>query len=353
MLHQKIIKDIQDELKHFPEKMLKGVELLAGEPDRQVGATPADIVYREDKMTLLHYKPMVNRDKIHGAPVLIVYALINRHIMLDLEPDRSFVQNLLKAGLDVYLIDWGRPGAADRYLDMGDYLNGYLDNAVEHVRDATGEERINLMGICMGGTFSVIYAALHPEKIKNLITLAAPTEFDVDDAILFLWAKRLDVDKIVDVYGNLPGDVANILYLLATPVDTVNKYVQFFKGVDNPKFVRTFLRMEKWIFDSPDMSGEVFRQFIRDLLQKNLLIQNRLILDGETVDLRNIRRPLLNVYGKYDHLAPPGSSAPLGEVVGSTDVTTLGADTGHVGIFVGSASYRTICPKITDWIKGR
>lgn len=353
MMPPTLFQDLQKEAALFPAAVFKALQRLSAHPDPQVGATPADVVYSQDAMTLLRYRPMVDETAIHPVPVLLVYALINRHILLDLEPGRSFVQNMLQSGIDVYLIDWGRPTAADRYLDMGDYLNGYLDDALECIRNRTGTGGINLMGVCMGGTLSVIYTALHPEKVKNLITLATPTQFDVDGAVLFSWAKRMDPDKIVAVHGNLPGDLANILYLLAVPVDTVNKYVQFFENIENPKFLDTFLRMEKWIFDSPDMAGEVFRQYIGDLLQKNLLIQNRFVLDGQHVDLRNIRCPLLNVYGKSDYLAPPGSSIPLGKAVGSTDATTLGVDSGHVGIFVGSMSSRTIIPKITSWIKSR
>jgi polyhydroxyalkanoate synthase len=205
----------------------------------------------------------------------------------------------------------------------------------------------------MGGTFSVIYTALHPEKIKNLVTLATPTEFDIDDAALFLWAKGFDADKVVDSFGNLPGDLANILYLLVVPVATVNKYIQFWQGIENPKFVNTFLRMEKWIFDSPDMAGEVFREWNRDLLQQNLLIKNQLVIEGQKVDLRNIKCPLLNVFGKKDYLAPPSTARSLSKAVGSRDVTTMGVDSGHVGIFVGSKSYKTISPKIAKWIRER
>ncbi len=353
MPYQEFIESVEKDLKAFPQKLIKASEVLTGDVDYDVGQTPAEVVFAEDKMKLLHYYPTEKTKTIHRTPVLIVYALINRHIMLDLEPGRSFVQNLLNKGLDVYIIDWGYPTGADRYLTLDDYLNYYLDKAIDQIRSDGNVEKINLMGICMGGTFNVIYTALHPEKVKNLITLATPTDFDVDDALLFLWAKKFDVDKIANVLGNIPGDLANFLYLLVTPVDAVNKYVRFLDDIENPKLVSTFLRMEKWIFDSPDMSGEVFREYIGKLFQKNLLIKNKLRINGEKVDLGNIRCPLLNVYGKNDYLAPPASSKPLAEKVGSKDTKTIAVDTGHVGIFVGSRSYKTICPQIVKWIRAR
>ena len=353
MSYQEIIESFEKDLKEFPKKIFRAAEVLSSDLDHRVATTPADVVFTEDKMRLLHYRSLVDKKKIHSTPVLIVYALINRYIMLDLEPGRSFIQNLLNEGLDVYLIDWGYPTGADRYLGLDDYINYYMDIALEWIRSETKTKKINLMGVCMGGTFGVIYTALHPEKVKNLITLATPTEFDIDDAGLFLWAKEFDVDKAVEGLGNLPGDLANILYLLVVPVATLNKYIQFLEGVENPKFVSTFLRMEKWIFDSPDMAGEVFREWIRDILQQNLLIKNQLVIEGQKVDLRNIKCPLLNVFGKNDYLAPPSTAKPLSKAVGSKDVTTMGVDSGHVGIFVGSKSYKTISPKIAKWIRER
>ena len=353
MSNPDLMKSIMQELTEIPQKVLRAHEVLAANPDYEVAATPADVVYSEDKMRLLHYRRLADPKQFHGTPVLIVYALINRYIMLDLEPGRSFIQNLLNQGLDIYLIDWGYPSGADRYLNMDDYINYYMDNAVEWIKSETRVKKIDLMGVCMGGTFSVIYTALHTNKVKNLITLATPTEFDIDDSVLFLWAREFDADQMADGFGNLPGDLANILYLLVTPVATIDKYVQFLEGIENPRFVSTFLRMEKWIFDSPDMAGEVFKEWIRDLLQQNLLIKNQLVINGQNVDLRKIKCPLLNVYGETDYLAPPSSSKPLAKAVGSTDVSTLGVDTGHVGIFVGSKSYKTIIPKIVEWIRAR
>ena len=89
--------------------------------------------------------------------------------------------------------------------------------------------------------------------------------------------------------------------------------------LDDPKKVKNFLRMEKWIFDSPDQAGETFRQFIRDFYQKNALIGGEVELGEHTVDLQNINCPVLNIYAQKDHLVPPDASKPLGGLVGTDD----------------------------------
>ncbi len=353
MLYQELIKNFEQELKDFPHKMSQVVEMLAEDIDYSVATTPSDVVYTQDKMKLLHYRSAVDKQKIHSTPVLIVYALINRYIMLDLEPGRSFVQGLLDQGLDVYLIDWGYPSGADRYLDLEDYIDGYIDSVVDWIRAATHSGKINIMGVCMGGTFSVIYTALYPDKIKNLVTFATPINTDIDDSTLFLWVKKIDIDKAVETFGNLPGHLANFLYLLAVPVASVDKYIQFFENADNSEFVSTFLRMEKWSFDSPDMSGEVLRQYSKDIIQKNLLIKNELVIGKKQVSLRNITCPLLNIFGHKDHLVPPSSAKPLSEAVASDDVTTQEFSTGHIGMFVGRNAQKTVVPETARWIRDR
>lgn len=137
----------------------------------------------------------------YHTPLLVVYALINRETMLDLQPGRSVVERFLQAGIDLYMIDWGYPSRNDRFLGFDDHINGYMDNVVEVIRQRTGCPQVNLMGICMGGTFSVIYAALHPEKIRNLVTTVTPTNFDTDKGLLHVWMKHMDVDRMVDIYG--------------------------------------------------------------------------------------------------------------------------------------------------------
>jgi len=344
-------------------KVLKGMEILLEPPDITVGTTPSEIVYTEDDMKLLHYIPVV--EKPYPVPVLIVYAFVNRYYILDLQPDKSVINKLLNEGFDVYIIDWGYPSGADRYLTLDDYVNGYINSAVDKIREWSEMDRITLFGVCQGGTLSTMYAALYPEKVKNLVTLVTPINFDTDKGLLHIWAKSLDVDKIVDFYGIVPGDLLNVGFLLTDPFRLmIDKYVGLFDRIEyepddaggrlrNEETVRNFLRMEKWIFDSPDQAGEAYRQFMKDCYQKNLLIKNEMKLDGKTINLKNITMPLLNVMAQTDHLVPNAASIPLNDAVSSDDKEMLVFPTGHIGIFVGSKSQKEVCPRIAQWLKPR
>jgi polyhydroxyalkanoate synthase len=181
-----------------------------------------------------------------------------------------------------------------------------------------------------------------------------PTNFDTDKGLLHIWMKGVDADRITDTYGNISGDFMNFGFLLLNPARLmIDKYVGFYENMDNRKFVENFVRMEKWIFDSPDLPGETFRQFIKDFYQKNLLIQSKLDVGGKRVDLKNITMPLLNFYGKFDHLVPPEACEHLTGQVGSNDTTDVCLDTGHIGIYVSSKCQREFAPRIADWLAER
>lgn len=347
-----ILSKLAEDAERAKTRAQKASEVLLGELDTELAATEHEVVYEEDRVRLKHYLPRT--ESRYRTPLLVVYALINRETMLDLQPGRSVVETFLDNGIDLYMIDWGYPTRKDRFLGFDDHINGYIDAMVDVVRRLHGVDRINLMGICMGGTFCVIYAALHPEKVRNLVTTVTPTHFDTDKGLLHVWMKGVDADRMVDTYGNIPADVMNYGFLLLNPARLmIDKYVGFFENMDNRQFVENFVRMEKWIFDSPDLPGEVFRQFIRDCYQRNLLIQNRLSVGGRTVDLRNITIPLLNIYGKYDHLVPPEACERLTSAVGSGDTEDVCLETGHIGIYVSSRFQKAFAPKIAQWLKER
>jgi polyhydroxyalkanoate synthase len=347
-----ILSKLAEEAEKVQSRAQKASEVLLDELDTALAKTAYEVVYQQDRVKLKHYLPRIKSR--YKTPLLVVYALINRETMLDLQPGRSVVERFLDSGIDLYMIDWGYPSHKDRFQGFDDHINGYMDDIVDFIRRQHKIEKINLMGICMGGTFSVIYSALHPHKIKNLVTTVTPTNFDTQKGLLHIWMKNLDVDRVVNTYGNLPADIMNFGFLLLNPARLmIDKYVGFMEHVDNKQFVENFVRMEKWIFDSPDLPGEVFRQFIRDCYQGNKLLNNELEVGGRRVDLQKLTMPLLNIYGKYDHLVPPEACELLVSNVGSKDTEDICLDTGHIGIYVSSKFQAEFAPKIASWLKER
>ncbi len=327
-------------------------DVLMSSLDTNIATTPFEIVYEEDHVKLKHFKP--EKTGILASPLLINYALINKETMLDLQPGRSLIQKLLSAGIELYVVDWGYPTKKDQYLTIDDHVNWYLGNMVDFVCKRHYQPNLNLMGICMGGTFCVMYAALHPEKVKNLITTVTPTNFDTDQGLLHVWMKDVNVTSMMETFGNMPGDLMNLGFLMLNPARLmIDKYEGFMENLNNREFVENFMRMEKWIFDSPDVPGETFKQFVEDCYQNNLLIQNKMQLDGKTIDLKKITMPVLNIYGELDHLVPPEAAEMLPEKVGSKDCENMCIKTGHIGIYVSSKSQKEFAPKIISWLEKR
>lgn len=340
------------EIAEANNKLVKSYETLSQLPDVEIATTPKTEVYAEDKLRLYRY----NRDTEASVktPVLIVYALVNTYKMLDLQPDRSYIKNVLNLGLDVYLIDWGNPSKSDRYLNMDDYINDYINNCVDVIRKKHKAEKINIISICQGGTFSVIYTALHQSKIKNLVTQVTPVDFSTNDGLLFRWSKDMDFDKLVEGYdGLIPGEFLNDGFNLLKPTQQLKKHQTLMEVMNDKEKLLTFLRMEKWIAESPDQAGECYRQFMKDLYQKNLLIKNELLVGGKKVNLKNITCPVLNVYATQDHLVPPAASIPLCDHIASTDKETYSFAGGHIGVFVGGKSQKELAPAVVNFLKKR
>jgi len=347
-----LARDFVKELGEVSTKLIKGSEILTEIDEIDVGTAPKELVYEEDKLQLYHY--MQEGPVTCGVPVLIVYALVNRQYMLDLQPDKSIVRNLIRHGLDLYIIDWGYPTKADMYITLDDYINGYLNNCVNLIKKRSGKDSINLMGICQGGTFCGIYAALYPEKVKNLVTLVAPFDFSTNDGLLFSWSKSMNVDALVDAYRIVPGDFLNAGYLMLMPFTlNIRKYVDMLDLIEDRDKLINFLRMEKWIFDSPGQAGECLRQFLKDCYQDNKLVKGELKVGDNLVNLKNITMPLLNIYANADHLVPPSATKPLNDLVGSTDKSLYEFKGGHVGVFVGTKSQKELAPAIYQWLQER
>ncbi len=341
-----------DEVLTAQRKLAAALDTLRQMDDVEFGVTAKEEIYREDKVVVYRFRG--ERTPTAKVPILIVYALVNRPYMVDLQDDRSLVKNLLAQGEDVYLIDWGYPDGADRWLTLDDYINGYIARAVDAVARHRRVRKINLLGICQGGAFSLCFAAMHPHKVQNLITMVTPVDFQTPDNMLSNWVQTLDVDLFVDTLGNVPADLMNLCYLMLKPVRlNQQKYIGLVDILDNKVEMENFLRMEKWIFDSPDQAGEAFRQFLKDFYQGNKLIKGGLRIGDREVHLGNISMPVLNVFAEQDHLVPPAASRVLADHVGTRDYTQIAFRGGHIGIYVSGRAQREVPSAIHDWLAAR
>ncbi|HRO28035.1 MAG TPA: class III poly(R)-hydroxyalkanoic acid synthase subunit PhaC [Luteimonas sp.] len=341
-----------EEAMRFQQKLGAGLQTLREVEDYDYGATEKEEVWRDGKVVL--YRFIGEHKPTAKVPILISYALVNRPYMVDLQSDRSMVKNLLARGEDVYLIDWGYPDRSDRYLTLEDYIERFIGGAVDHLRHAHGLESINLLGICQGGAFSLCYAALNPGKVRNLITMVTPVDFQTDDNMLSNWTRGMDVDLFVDTLGNVPADLMNMCYLTLKPWRLfVQKYVGLVDILDDKKALEDFLRMEKWIFDSPDQTGEAFRQFIKQFYQGNGFLNGGIVIGGREVDLGFVDMPVLNIYAEQDHLVPPDASRALEKLVGSRDYSEVSFRGGHIGIYVSGRAQKEVPSAIHDWLATR
>jgi polyhydroxyalkanoate synthase len=318
----------------------------------EVGQTPSEVVYEENKLELLHYEAQTEEQ--HGVPIVIVYALINKPFILDLQPDRSVVRRLLEAGHDVYLIDWNEPSRLDQSLGLADYVDRYIDNCVDEIRERSSQDAINVLGYCMGGTMSAMYAARYPEKVNALGLMAAGLCFDDTGGVLEEWGHEdyYDPATVRDTFGNVPAEMLDNGFALMDPVDNfVTKYVSLYDNVENDDFVGNFGRMERWLSEGIDVAGEAYVEFLEKIYQGNELYNNELHLDGEHVDVTDIDMPVLQILGEYDHLIPPASSKPFNDVIGSNDTEIIEHPTGHIGLSVSSSSHEHVWSRVGEWFE--
>ncbi|MFQ5413544.1 MAG: class III poly(R)-hydroxyalkanoic acid synthase subunit PhaC, partial [Phycisphaerae bacterium] len=311
------------------ERMAQFPKVLEVARKVRVGATRADAVWQQDKVRLLQYRGV---EKRYDTPLVFVFALVNRPYILDLKPGKSVVEHFVARGFDTYNVDWGVPTSGDRRLGLADYVEGYLDGVVDAVRRRTGAEAVNILGYCMGGSLSAMYAALHPEKVRNLILLAAPVDWSNKDHLLARWTDKdvFDVDALIDAYGNAPAEMLQGSFLMLRPVtNLVEKYIGFYENMSDDKFLEDFFAMETWLNDNIPVAGETFRQFVKDCMQENKLINGDLWIGERRVDLKRITCPILNLTAEHDHLVPCGQCLPLNDAVGSTDCTAVTFPAGH------------------------
>ena len=319
-----------------------------------VGQTPADVLHRENKWSLMRYRSPLADGPAHGVPILMVPSLINRHYVLDLMPGKSMVEYMLEQGHDVWIIDWGTPTAEDRFLSFDDICHGYLGRAVRRVSKESATGKTHLLGYCLGGTLTSIYAAANPEHVESMAVLAAPVDFR-DDGLLSIWSRipTLELDAVIDACGNMPWPLMQFGFHLLRPTMNLQKAVYAWDRAWDDQFLDGFFALEKWGNDNVSFPGLAFREYIQKLYRENQLVRGEFHLRGRRALLSNIEFPVLSVTFEHDNIVPAISASPLVDLVSSQDAENVHMRGGHVGAVVSRKASKGLWPMLSQWYADR
>ena len=361
-------------------KYATGTHVLLEEIGVETEATPREVVWTKNKARLYRYRRTGGATgKRRPVPVLLIYGFVLKPYIFDLVPGNSLVEYLVKEDFDVYLLDFGTPGAEDAGLSIDELVLDHVHGAVQKVLETSGAGKISLFGHSQGGTLCAMYASLFPSgPLKNLVLISTPTEFAPrNPGSLGLWTLSsrnggafFDPATVPRFFGNLPTDLASRLInsatsLQATAVSMAARPFGRGLSVYDPALrevrewaerdvsVRSWLAVSKWVDDAAPFPGETFRRWVGDFYQRDKLVKGKMELRGRRAGLANIRCAVLNVSGKWDHAVPPSQTEATTTLARSSDKEYVSMNAGHVGMLVGPGAKGSLWPRVRDWLAPR
>ncbi|MHB8696365.1 MAG: alpha/beta fold hydrolase [Solirubrobacteraceae bacterium] len=347
-----------DRIARAPADALEFANVLLTTGDAVIGASPRDTVWTHRKTTLYRYR---SDTRSPGIPILLVFALINRPDIFDLRPGSSLVEFLICEGFDVFLVDWGYPDEEDADTGFEDLICDELHWAVRETLRAAQADELTLMGWCMGATMCAAYCGLpthgdtRSSPVRNLVLLTTP--IDGRGSTYADWVGRhdFDLEAVADDWRVIPGSAIDIVNKMLKPVTNfITTYRRLAQSISDDKALRdAYQPMAKWVADTPDLPGRAWSEWIRWMYRDGTLVEGRVRLRGERVDLTRIDQNLLVITAKGDHIAPPAGTAPIFALATSEDVTHLDRPGGHIGLIAGSSARRELWPDLAAWLAKR
>ena len=327
-------------LKNFIEDVDRGHgELAIRQADldffklgENVATTPGKVIYQNDIMQLIQYAPTT--DKVAKTPLLICPPWINKYYILDLQPANSFIKWAVAQGRTVFLISWVNPGPALKDKTFEDYIHEGLFEALDVIKLATGEEKTDAIGYCIGGTMLSMALALMAKKgdrrINSATFFTAQADFaESGDLQLFVDDEQLDaIEKQMDAAGGvLEGRKMATTFNMLRSNDLIWSFVidNYMIGKDPAKFDLLF-----WNSDSTRMPKNVHLFYLREFYQHNRLAKGEMVVEGETLDLSDVDIPVFMQAGETDHIAPASSVYRSAKLFGGDNVQYMLAGSGHI-----------------------
>ena len=322
---------------------MKGVQVYLDHPYRRELEDPP-VVWTKGSTRLLDYG-----DAERTRPVIVIPSLINRHYILDLSEERSFVRWLAGEGFRPFVVDWGTPSQSERSFSIGDYVKR-LDHVLGWVADATDCPSVSVIGYCMGGMLAMGMSLRNAAKIDNLVLLATPWNFHnvglaYANAMATLYSALEPSIKLVD---EMPPEVLQICFSALDPLLVERKFVSFSEKDPGTPDAHAFVAVEDWVNDGVPLVASVARECVYDWYGSNSPAKGEWMVDGCAVNPAFFNKPALVVVPANDRIVPPDSAIALGESL--PQVTFLEPAAGHVGMVVGRSAEKTLWKPVAEWL---
>jgi len=333
-------------LRRRAEAFLAGLETYRRHPFHRA-QTRVPVPWRHGAARLLDYG-----SSSAGPAVLIVPSLINRHYILDLLRERSFVRHLAGAGLRPLVLDWGEPGAAEQQFTLSDYITGPLSDALA-AAVALAEGPVALLGYCMGGLLALALAVRRAADIACLALLATPWDFHAERRgaaeLLGLLVEFLPL--FCGAHDPVPVSVIQTLFMALDPFLAERKFIRFAALDREGAAAKGFVALEDWINDGVPLARPVALECARSWYRDNDPARGLWQVAGQPVRPAEVSTPTLIVLPSRDTIVPPRSAEPLAAAIPGAAI--LRPPFGHIGMMASLAAPEAVWRPIAEWLKGQ
>jgi polyhydroxyalkanoate synthase len=323
---------------------ITGIERYRNHPYRRNLPEPT-ILWSDGTTRLLDYAP-----ECAGRPILIVPSLINRHYILDLKADRSFVRWLAGEGFRPFVVDWGVPGEVERGFSLTDYICRRLEPALDRITDACSASPA-IVGYCMGGLLALSLAVRNQEAISGLALLATPWDFHAENSDHAATIATIGggLEPQLQSFGELPTDILQTLFSGLDPLLAERKFVGFAALEPESDEAISFVALEDWVNDGVPLAAPVARECFAQWYGANSPGRGEWRIEDEKVEPSDFKNPSLVVVPSSDRIVPPESAAAIGEAL--PNATLLRPAAGHIGMIVGRKAKTKVWQPVADWLR--
>lgn len=348
------------EIARMKVRASNGLRHLSGHEFTPVAVTPRTLVWSYDTTSVHRYDAAPGGS---AGPLLIVHSLVTRSHVFDLQPGSSLVEDLCAAGYDVYLLDWGVPGAPQSTNSLETYCDQLLPLAVHAVLHDTQRDEVDVLGYCLGAVFAALSAAGNTDvPVRSLVMLAPPIDFSHLGVVANLLGEgRIDPKGLLDETGNVPSSMLVASFRMAQPTTDITIAANYWQALLDERRLGAHLSILGWSGTHIPFPGVTFRQIVELFLRRGVLATGVVPLQGGDVHLEDLGARVLCVTGSRDFLVPPESSAPLEDALrrsperrgrfADLGVDRFTVDAGHAGLFVGRTARKQSVPHIVEWLR--